>query len=86
MKGRDPAVIPAGTLIHVAYRYNPAPDQLSVQRFINNQPVGITLEKNSFHAPTTKGIYYYTVGANWIKQGTSYSLGDTSAAFAIEIR
>ncbi|WP_052723824.1 hypothetical protein [Paenibacillus wulumuqiensis] len=86
MTGKEPAIVPANTIIHVGYPYDPAPNELIVQQFVNNQPVNIPLQNGSFAAPAAKGTYYYALSASWIKENTEYTLGDTSAAFAIEVR
>ncbi|WP_458119547.1 hypothetical protein [Paenibacillus sp. Z6-24] len=93
MNEKKPTIVPAGARIQADYNYDPAPtvivlEQLGEDSRQMNQkkPVLVPLQNGKFTAPSTKGTYYYLLGAYWIQENTQYSLGDTSAVFAIEVR
>lgn len=88
MEGHDPSPVSAGEDIEVRYLIDPAPSEMYVypigEKHDEIQP--LPLEKGVFKAPKEPGIYYYTVSAWWKTEDGKYSKGDTSAAFAVQVR
>ncbi|WP_268627556.1 hypothetical protein [Paenibacillus alvei] len=62
------------------------PTEVVLSRFYNDNITQETITENGFEAPRNKGIYYYSLSANWIKDKEKrISEGSSSYAFAIEV-
>ncbi len=81
-----PTVVMPEAKIKVSYDYEPAPSQVGVQQYIDEDTVDVPLKEGYFMAPKDKGIYYYRISAFWTSEDGKYSKGDTSSVFLIEVK
>jgi len=86
LKGVTPTVISPEGEIAVSFAYEPAPNQLKIQQFIDDGTLQIPLKNGSFNAPKERGTYYYGISAFWTADDGKFSLGETSAVFVIVVR
>ncbi len=86
LRDKIPTVVAPGSNIKVSFDYKPAPTQVAVQQFQDEQTVDVPLKDGSFKAPKEKGVYYYGLSAYWTTDNGKYSRGDTSSVFVIEVR
>jgi hypothetical protein len=76
-----------GAPIEITFTYQPGPNLLRVQRFIDDKTAqNVPLNEGYFHVPEEQGIYYYGVSAFWQSSDGKYSEGDTSSAFVVEVK
>lgn len=85
-EGKTPTVMAPDTHIKISFDYNPGPTEMYTQQFQGNLTTPVPLEDGYIIAPKESGVYYYGISAVWKTDDGKYSNGDTSSAFAIEVK
>lgn len=86
LNGETPTVVTPEAKIKVLFDYEPAPSQVGVQQYLDEQTVEVPIKDSYFYAPKEKGVYYYGTSAYWTTEDGKYSKGDTSLVFIIEVK
>ncbi|WP_256358496.1 hypothetical protein [Bacillus sp. sid0103] len=87
LKGKKPIEVRPGEVVTFMMNDDPKPNEFHVIQMSNNNEIEVSVEKNRFTAPTTKGIYFYSYGVWWKdKKDEHVSKGDAFYAFALEIK
>lgn len=87
LNGTAPAVINPGDRVSIALDYEPLPSKVSVSEIReDNVYVPVDLLNGAFEAPKKKGVYYYLYEATWLTEDGKYTLNQTSAVFAAEVK
>ncbi len=84
LKDEPATVVNSGAAISIAFKISAKPSTVSLTQFKDGRPTEVPFSKGKMTAPTETGVYYYNVFASW--GNGKLTKGDTSAAFAIEIK
>lgn len=57
VEGKTPTVVSPESNIKVSYDYEPAPTQIIVQQFLDEQTIDVSLQDGYFQSPQEKGAY-----------------------------
>ena len=86
LEGKSPIQVNAGEKISFLMEYEPKPNAFHLIQIRESNESEVLIEKNSFFAPTQKGVYTYSYGVWWIddkKENVSH--GDAFYAFVLEV-
>ncbi|AIQ53009.1 hypothetical protein R70331_16775 [Paenibacillus sp. FSL R7-0331] len=73
--------------IDIVLNYEPQPSSVLVTAVEEDNPyIPVPLTEGGFTAPDEKGVYYYMYFANWTTEDGIYTLNQTSAVFAVEVK
>jgi len=85
LKDKPVERVKPGAKIRFAFDSKP-PTEIGVSRARNRSTVDVEMKGNSFAAPKEPGVYYYTLGANWLSDKEKrISEGDAYFVFAVEV-
>ncbi len=86
LEGKEPIKVKPGATITFVMDYKPKPNEFHLLQINEGNENEIVIEKDSFSAPTNKGVYYYSYGAWWMDdQEENVSNGDAFYSFSLEV-
>ncbi|MBP1938660.1 hypothetical protein [Paenibacillus sediminis] len=85
LKDKEKDKIKGNTTISIQFE-GKQPTELGLAIFNQDEITHETITDNQFKAPDTKGIYYFNLSANWLRdKDKRITEGSSSYAFAIEV-
>lgn len=86
LEEKEPIQVEAGEKMTFVMDYEPQPNKFHVLQISDNEEVAVTVEENSFTAPSEAGVYYYSFGVWWMdEEQENVSHGDAFYNFVIEV-
>ncbi|MDF9841155.1 MULTISPECIES: hypothetical protein [unclassified Paenibacillus] len=86
-EGMSLTVVQPGERIGIVLNYEPQPSSVVVAAVGDDNAYDpVPLIEGGISAPEEKGVYYYMYFANWTTEDGVYTLNQTSAVFAFEVR
>lgn len=87
LKGKVPIKVNPGEKISLLMEYEPKPNEYQLMQVSESNENEVLIEKNSFSAPSQKGVYYYSYSVWWMDdKEENLSHGDAFYAFLLEVK
>ncbi len=86
LEGTEPIKVKPDAKITFSMDFQPKPTEFHLLQISEENENEISIENNSFLAPTNKGVYYYSFGVRWMDaESENVSNGDAFYSFSLEV-